>query len=176
MKYFTAELWAAFNSTRRESAFKLYDRRLQSYMKQLQAVIPRLNPHARPFFREACLLHDCTLARLEVGDHIDHPDQWLSRDKINRRRASVRLTVLTEDAKNIYTLRYVDVTRVEVNFPGEKILFPVGRYSNFGDWGYDELTVTRTGQFRHDVLFASGSTIMIEFEKFAFRKKLAKSA
>ena len=176
MKYFTPQLWTAFNGSRRESAFKLYDRRLQSYMKQLQAVIPRLNPEARAFFREACLLHDCTLARLEVGDHIDHPDQRLSQDKINRRRASVRLTVLTEDAKDVYTLRYVDVTRVEVSFPGEKVLFPVGRYSNFGDWGYDELTVTRNGRFRHEVLFASGSTIMIEFEKFAFRKTPAKSA
>jgi hypothetical protein len=170
VKYFTPELWIGFNSARRESAFKAYDRRLRSYRRQLAALLPRLNPPARSFFRDVCLLHDCTLARLEVGDRIESPDEAPTRRGINTRRASVRLFVLSEDGENVYTLHYKNVTRVEVNFPGKQVLFPTGMYPNFGDWGYDELTSAKNGLFRHEVLFASGSTFSIEFKKFAIHK------
>ncbi len=171
MKYFTPELWIGFNSARRESAFKTYDRRLRSYRKKLEALLPRLNPQAQAFFREVCLLHDCTLARLEIGDSIENPDEALTRRRINERRAAVRLLVLSEDGESVFTLHYKDVTRVEVNFPGKRVLFPVGMYANFGDWGYDELTPGKNGLFRHEVLFASGSTLSIEFKKFAVHKQ-----
>jgi hypothetical protein len=168
MKYFTPEGWIGFNSARRDSAFQSYDRRLESYRKQLSLLLPRLNPTARRFFREVCLLHDGTLLRMEAGDHIDGAGQGGTRIGVNDRRASVRLLVKSENGESIYTLNYTGVRRVEV--PGETVLFPSGKRANFGDWGYDELTSAKEGRFRHEVLFASGSTITIEFKKFSFLK------
>jgi hypothetical protein len=143
---------------------------MHSYEKQLQPLIRRLNPQARSFFREILLLHDATLARMEVGDLIEKVELPRARLGLNRRQASIRLFVLSEYGDVLYKLRYTDVARVELNFPGKTVLFPWGKYPNFGDWGYDELTSGRNGLFRHEVLFASGASITIEFKKFAFQK------
>jgi hypothetical protein len=171
MKYFTPQLWEAFNTPRREAAFKTYDRRLVSYRNQLAELLPRLSSKARRFFREVCLLHDGTLARLEVGDSIADPHRGLGRDKINERRVSVRAFILSENGESLYTLQYTGVARVDLNCPGKVTLFPVGKHAHFGDWGYDELTATKDGLFRHEVLFASGSTFAVEFKKFSFHKQ-----
>ena len=96
-----------------------------------------------------------------------------SRCRIPERRASRSLAWLAEDGsdREPYAATRGIVTRVEVNFPGKRVLFPVGMYANFGDWGYDELTPGKNGLFRHEVLFASGSTLSIEFKKFAVHKQ-----
>jgi len=171
MKYFSPQLWVAFNSPRREAAFKTYDRRLLSYRNQLAELLPRLSPQAKRFFREVCLLHDCTLARLEVGDCIEGPHRGLGRGGINGRQAAVRALVFSENGESLYTLQYKDVARVDLNCPGNIVLFPIGKHAHFGDWGYDELTAAKEGLLRHEVLFASGATFTIEFKRFAFRKQ-----
>jgi hypothetical protein len=71
----------------------------------------------------------------------------------------------------LYTLQYTGVARVDLNCPGRVTLFPVGEHAQFGDWGYDELTASKDGLFRHEVLFASGSTLAVEFKKFSFHKQ-----
>jgi len=53
--------------------------------------------------------------------------------------------------------------------PGKIALFPIGKARPLWDWGYDELTVAKEGSFRHEVLFASGSTLAIEFKRFSFK-------
>jgi glucose/arabinose dehydrogenase len=171
MKYFTPQLWIGFNSPRRDAAFKDYDEKLESYRKQLAELLPKLNPRARHFFREVCWLHDGTLARLEVGDRLDDFNRKSRGSRKSERQAAVRLFVLTENADYIYTLHYRNVVLVELKFPGTMELFPVGQYPNFGDWGYDELTAVKNGLFRHEILFASGSTIEIEFKSFTFQRK-----
>jgi hypothetical protein len=67
-------------------------------------------------------------------------------------------------------LQYKGVARLDLNCPGKIALVPIGKHAHFGDWGYDELTVAREGSFRHEVLFASGSTLAIEFKSFSFKK------
>jgi hypothetical protein len=57
-----------------------------------------------------------------------------------------------------------------LNCPGKIALFPIGKHARFGAWGYDELTVAKEGSFRHEVLFASGSTLAIEFKNFSFKQ------
>jgi hypothetical protein len=120
------------------------------------------------------ILHDATLTRFEVGDRISDPTGKSSSGDVNRRAASVRMFVLSEGPDKVYALEYRSVAKVELNFPGKLELFPVGMHPNFGDWGYDELTAPGKGLFRHEILFASGATIAIEFRHFAFRRKPAK--
>jgi hypothetical protein len=174
MRYFTPEMWLGFNSPRSKSAFKTWDGRFKAYLNNLKKILPSLNPHARVFFRDALILHDGTLALMEVGDRIDDAEAKAKRDIVNRRKASVRLSVLSDTVnQHCYTLEYKNVERIHVDFPGRVELFPVGMHPNFGDWGYDELTSPQKGLFRHEILFASGASIAIEFREFSFRKTRA---
>src|ERR1700683_2416396 len=175
MKYFTPQLWIGFNSPRSKVAFATFNRRFRSYRKQLRKLLPKLNPKARGFFQNICLLHDSTLLRLEVGDRIDSIPHGLKRFGIDQRRTSVRLYALSRSGDFIHMLHYKEASRIDLNYPGKLVLFPVGAYPNFGDWGYDELTAEGENLLRHEILFASGSTIAIEFSDFAyFRKRYRK--
>jgi len=91
MKYFTPQLWIAFQGPRRNTAFKTWARRLKQYRKSLETILPGLRPSARRFFRDALVLNDGTLMRMEVGDRIDDIEGQATRDIVNRRTLRVRL-------------------------------------------------------------------------------------
>ena len=96
--------------------------------KKLEAFF-RLNPQAQAFFVK--YVARLSLADSKVGYRI------LTRlPRGYERRAAVRLLVLSEDGESVFTLHYKDVTRVEVNFPGKRVLFQSACTHNFGDWGY----------------------------------------
>lgn len=172
MKYFTAQLWADINSPRSKAAMEDWDLSLERYRQQLNAILPKLSARTRWFFRTVSL-HDGTLTRMEVGDQIDNVESTWEGGNVNSRKTGVRLNVLSAEGDQTFKLEYKHVSRVDLRFPGET-LFPAGRRPNFGDWGYDELSEVGDGIFRHEVLFSSGATILIEFEKFSFSKKPAK--
>ena len=178
MKYFTPQLWISFQGPRRNAAFKTWGRRLKQYRKSLKNILPGLRPSARRFFRDALILHDGTLTRMEVGDRIDDIEGGATRNIVNRRMARIRLFVLADVVKQrrvigkcLYTLEYRDIERIDLNFPGDLELFPTGLGPNFGDWGYDELTSPKQKLFRHEILFASGATITIDFRDLSFRRR-----
>jgi hypothetical protein len=84
---------------------------------------------------------------MEVGDRIDDVEGGGTRDIANRRKLRVRLFVFADVVKQSriigkcwYVLEYTKVERIDLNFPGELKLFPAGFDTNFGHWGYDELT------------------------------------
>jgi hypothetical protein len=173
MKYFTPQLWIGFNSPRRQAAFKTWDKRFKAYKRTLRTILPRLNPQGRRFFQNVLVLHDGTLTRLEVGNRIWDPGREGRRGDINRCKVAVRMFVLSDSFDRVCELEYKEVTRVDLNFPGKLELFPFGKFPNFGDWGYDELTLVGKRLFRHDILFASGATIAIEFQDFGFSRRRA---
>jgi hypothetical protein len=175
MKYFTPEMWLGFNSPRAKAALGTWDRRLKAYRANLKKILPALSPNARRFFQDALILHDGTLTRMEVGDRIGDADGGATGDIVNRRRLIVRLFVLSDRVdQRCYTLEYKKIKRIELNFPGKVELFPIGMDSNLGDWGYDELTSPEKGLFRHEILFASGASISIDFREVSVRGKNTK--
>jgi hypothetical protein len=183
MKYFTPQLWLAFQSPRRDAAFKTWGRKFEQYRKGLEKILPGLRPAARRFFRDALILHDGRLTRVEIGDRIDDIGGEARREILDRPKLRVRMFVLAEIVKRRritgrcwYVLEYKNVQRIEMDYPGKLELFPVGFDSNLGDWGYDELTSPEKNLFRHEILFASGATITIDFRDFSFRRKRCRKA
>jgi hypothetical protein len=178
MKYFTPEMWLGFNSRDRKTANKYikgFDLRLAAYEKQVKKPLAKLRMSAAGFFKRPCLLHDCTLARFEIGDRIDNLAGVADLHRTAPLQAMVRMFVKSEDCAFIYSLKYLGVRRVTLNFPGQIELFRIGEHPNFGDWGYDELTLNREGKLRHEILFASGSSISVEFEDIRIKKHRAAS-
>jgi hypothetical protein len=177
MKYFPPKLWLDFNSRTekaRYAADRTWKRNFRKYKKSLKGVLPGLNPKAKRFFQDALLLHDGTLNRMEVGDQIESVVAPRQRNDWDRRNTRVRLFVLPRTGDFVYELEYKLVSNVQLNFPGKISLFPAGMYPNFGDWGYDELSLVSKGVFRHEILFSSGASICIEFRKFSVRRRLLK--
>lgn len=120
---------------------------------------------------------------MEVGDRIDDIKGEARREILDRPNLRVRMFVLAEIVKRRritgrcwYVLEYKNVQRIDVDYPGKLKLFPAGFNSNFGDWGYDELTSPEKNLFRHEILFASGATITIDFRDFSFRRKPCRRA
>jgi hypothetical protein len=74
MKYFTPQMWLGFNSPRSKAALGSWDSRLKAYRQNLKKILPGLNSQAQRFFRDALILHDGTLTRMEVGDRIGNVD------------------------------------------------------------------------------------------------------
>jgi hypothetical protein len=179
MKYFTPQLWLGFNSRstrRRDAAFKAWDLRLSAYRKSLRKILPGLGSKAQKFFGDVLVLHDSTLTRLEVGDGIHHSEHEFGPADVKRRKITVRMLVFSDSRNLLYVLEYKGVTKVELDFPGKLELFPVEMYPNFGDWGYDELTSPTTGLYRHEILFASGASIVVEFGDLTFHRKRMKQS
>jgi hypothetical protein len=106
---------------------------------------------------------------MELGDRISDAVAKATRNIANHRKLTVRLFVLSDTVdQRCYLLEYRNVKRIDVNFPGKVDLFPIGMYTNFGDWGYDELTSPEKGLFRHEVLFSSGLRLRSSSEMCLF--------
>lgn len=159
MKYFTPELWASWGDADykppppEEDPFVLYRRELETLRN-------RVGPEEFAFFLDADV-HDAELLEFTVLDG-SRPAPLGSRGREwhNDEEFPVRvvLRVLDGRDKYVWTLRYWDVRRVETRFSSD----PIWR-RGFDDWGYHELTDAGDEFLRHEVLFASDSSLLVEF-------------
>jgi len=171
MKYFTRELWLAPNqeddSVGRQ-AVEQFEQNCVEYQNQLQNILPRLDEVDRRFFLEDSL-HDGRLIAFIAGDEIDFDAASGAAFDINSHNTSVRMKVLGCNMDTLFTLEYTGVRRAVFDYPTEDPLFHYeGAY--IGDWGYDELTAADDVYLRHEVLFASGTSVLIEFKKFSHNR------
>ncbi|HEX7295903.1 MAG TPA: hypothetical protein VF251_09150 [Pyrinomonadaceae bacterium] len=172
MKYFTKELWLGGNS-RSESdqrkTLEQWNANLQEYQKQLKALQSRLTKRDYNFFTKLSL-HDGRVTAFTVGDAIHHDIQGPEKFDINVHNPSVEIKVLGWQLDMQYTLKYRKVRKVLFDYPTDKPLFH-HEGGHIGDWGYDELTAADENFLRHEVLFASGTTILIEFQQFSYEQE-----
>jgi len=112
---------------------------------------------------------------MEVGERIAGADGKATRNIADHRKLLVRLFVLSDIVdQHCYILEYRDLRKIDVNFPGKVQLLPIGMYTNFGDWGYDQLRSPEKGLFRHEVFFSSGATTAVEFRDVSVLGRRAK--
>ncbi len=162
MKYFAPELWlswqesAAAQPSEDADPFKLY-------RTQLESLKPRVSESAFAFFAEADV-HDGELLEFTVHDASrPAPLDEDARPWVRRLDYPVKvlLRVLDSSDRFVWTLEYQQVRGVTVSYPGQ-LFHHEGR--GFGDWGYHELSDAGSGFLRHEVLFASGSSLATEFK------------
>jgi len=172
MKYFTKELWLGYNSrsdAEMQSAFEQGEEARQEYARQLEQLQPRLSEKAYRFFSGESL-HDGRLLNFRVGDSLNHNIHGSEKFDINAHQVSVEMSVLGANLDVFYILRYAQAKRVLFDYPSDQPLFQ-HEGGHIGDWGYDELTAVDDSFFRHEVLFASGTTILIEFKDFSYERE-----
>ena len=172
MKYFTKELWLGYNSRddpTNRTAIEEGERNYREYMRQLEELQLRLSKNTQRFFTTENL-HDGRLLAFTAGDGIDFNIHGSEKYDINARNTSVQMKVLGLNLDALYTLKYTNVKRIVFDYPTDEPLFHREGW-HIGDWGYDELTAADENYLRHEVLFASGTTILIEFKDFSYEKE-----
>jgi hypothetical protein len=168
MRIITKRHWRGWNSDDQNEfdwARTSAEENFRRYADRLEKLRPRLKERNYSFFKNG--LHDARLISFCTGDglHIDFSGE--KRVSISDfYRTSVEIRVLNGDFDAIYLLRYGKVTRSVFDFPSDDPLWG----NNVDDWGYDELSEVNEAVLRHEVLFSSGTSILIEFEKFSFKK------
>ena len=177
MKYFTRQLWSDLQEPGEVGmgASRRWDENWDAYVRELESLRDRLRPDVFDFCRNADV-HDGALVHLHIRDfdplcpQPDPPSDDADADENDDRpregpyRVTVELKVATSiDRFDIeWTLRYAHIRRIVLDFPTTSPLFynPGG---GFESWGYHELGDAGEGFLRHEILFSSGSVVLIEF-------------
>ena len=168
MEIITKRHWRGWNSndeTEAKWAERSAEENIAVYAERLEQLRPRLSQRNYRFFKNG--LHDARLISFATGDglHIDFAKN--GSVAINDfYRTSAEMKVLNAEFDAIYHLKYKGVSKSVFDFPSDDPLWG----KNIDDWGYDELSEVNETVLRHEVLFSSGTTILIEFEKFSFTK------
>jgi hypothetical protein len=135
-----------------------------------------LSEDAFYFFREADI-HDAELMELVIVDGsrpaplAEPPRPWVSA---NNHPVRVSLRLLDAVEEFLWELSYVGVRRITVDFPTASP-FHFSEGEGFGDWGYHELSPAAGGFLCHEILFASGSVLLFEFQSVEVTRAAARS-
>ena len=169
MKYFPPELLDPPDSEAQQST-KIFDKRVLLYWRQLDRLKPRLSKAAYDFFRHVNT-HDATLLRLTVGDDVRNRFPVPRGGAlVNRRKIGVRLEMLHEDESRVYELAYRGLRKFVFDFPAIKAWYWPARNA-IDHWNIDELTSAGKQYMRHEILFSSGTTVLLEFKAVTCRTR-----
>ena len=179
MKYFTREYWLSLQSCDYAPPPPERDPFLL-YHAELELLRDRLAPEVFSFFAEADV-HDGELLELSVVDgNRPAPLGEPAREWTYEPGYPVRVGLRVLDAYDrfVWTLRYSAVRRCVVKYNADADLFSSGSGGGFGfgDWGYHELHDAGAGFLTHEVLFATGSSLLVEFQGVAVRSEQARAA
>jgi len=170
MKYLTKKRWAGAQGEDGGTNAASWGKALRAYRGQLEAMRPRLPDHVFAFFDRADI-HEGELLHLEIrdGSRAAAPGQparpWTVPDG---HPVGVELAILDAYDKLVWTLEYRAICRILVDFPSQTPLFYQDG-EGFGDVGCHELTDRGGGFFRHEILFASGATLLVECKDIEVR-------
>jgi hypothetical protein len=174
MQYFTRQQHEEYNSTDPDivaAAKAEFNRSCELYRRQFNALKHRLPNDVWTFF-DSVSLHDGTLLALRVGDDVDKRYPTYGSVIVNKRQLSVELEVLNHDETWLFAVRYERLHRVAFDFPTADpwYLRFADRGSNpIDDWMADEVTAVDEKVLRHEVLFSSGATLLLDFETISLR-------
>jgi len=172
LKYFTKELWLAWNHQGPidpDKAREISNQAFIDYRRELETLKPRLDSDTYEFFSNENL-HDGRVLSFTVGDGIDHHVGGAKPFDINARQTAARIKLFGAWMDVLYTLNYQQIRKVVFDFPSDDPLFYEDG-NNIGDWGYDELSAPDDRYLRHEVLFSTGTSLVIEFRKFSYLKE-----
>lgn len=176
MKYFTYELIAAADdlieqtAQERRLAQKRGDSVVKKYQRELESLKPRISGAAWDFFRHGFGergLHDASLLSLRVGDGLNYTPDGASPFLRNRQRTSTIVEFLNfeQDLRYVFDLRGVSRVRSDLFVDEESFA------KSLGDLYIYELTATDKKDLQLGFLFASGASVVIQFQRLVFRRR-----
>jgi hypothetical protein len=176
MKYFTYELIAASNDwidqTGQELrlAEKRFGAAVKKYRPELEGLKSRISCAAWNFFRygrDERGLHDARLLSLSVGDGLSYTPNGASPFRLNRQHTSASIEFLNYEQNLHYVFDLRGVKHVHSDLFNDEEL-PA---KSLGDLYIYELTATDSRGLQPGLLFASGASVVIQFQRLLFRRR-----
>jgi hypothetical protein len=154
MRYLTRKRWAGARSDAGGETGRSWGKALRAYREQLETLRPRFPDEVFAFFDRADI-HEGELLHLDIGDGGE----------------PVRVALAIRDVydRQSWTLEYGAARRAVVDVPAQAPPLPHDG-EGFGELACHELTDCGGGYFRHEILFASGATLLFEFREIAVQR------
>ena len=163
MKYFTYELWRnAGNPDEeiRKQADLEWEKNDEAYSKVFDEISKKLPKSFVKIYLENKGFHDYYLEKVEIAD----TGGFRAR---HRPKYSVEVNLSIKYFDDQWRITYKNVKNISIVQPKEGMF---DKWAGFDDWGYDEFSMIDNKTFTHEILFASGYSILIYFEDISIEK------
>ncbi|MEQ8156035.1 MAG: hypothetical protein ABRQ25_14285 [Clostridiaceae bacterium] len=164
MRYFTTELWNSINSEskeEREKANLQWEKNDAEYYEIFQNVSKFLSKGFLKIYWQEHGFHDYKLRNFEVI----HGEKGYVYP--------VEFSIVITNGDNVWNIVYKKIKKISINYQQQPDVLKRKKrvYEGFDDYGYDEFFQVDDKTLSHEILFASGATILIHFEKISIKKK-----
>jgi len=164
MRYFTDELWKGINSDSKEEREKSnlqWDKNDEEYYKIFEKVEKLLPKKFLKIYKQEYGFHDYELKNYEVI----HGKQGY--------KDPVAVNIVISNTEKTWNIGYEKIKKIVINYELQPDVFGRKRrreYRGFDDYGYNEFYQINEKTLSHEILFASGATILVHFEKISINK------
>lgn len=163
MKYLKAELWRGYNSDSKEEFEETkaqWEKNSKEYALIFEKVKERLPKGFLKIYMKEHGFHDYNLKNFQVI----HAKEGF--------RNPIAVSIKIEDGKNTWNIMYKAVTKVQVNYEDEQAKENIKRRFQYGfdDYGYNEFLEVDEKILSHEILFASGATILVHFKHISINR------
>lgn len=163
MRYFTNELWNRVNSESEEERQKAdlqWEKNDNEYYEIFKDVKKLLPKKFLKLYEQEYGFHDYELKNFEVihgnKGHID----------------PVAVSMVITNGEKIWNIVYKRIKKISINYEQQPDVLKRKKriYEGFDDYGYDEFFQVDEKTLSHEILFASGATILVHFEKISINE------
>ena len=164
MRYFTDKLWSDINSESqevREKANLQWEKNDEEYYKIFENVKEKLPKKFLKIYRQQYGFHDYELKNFEIiHDDKGHKDP-------------VAVNIIISNPEQTWSISYEKIKKIQINYELQPDIFGRKRrreHRGFDNYGYNEFFEIDEKTLSHEILFASGATILVQFEKISINK------
>lgn len=163
MKYFTYELWKGFNSRDEKIRIKANDEwktNIKLYKNEFKKAQVRLTKKFLKTLDKNNYFHDFYLNKMDIEE-----------DDSKKKLFNLILTLKHD--KEVWTMKYINVNKINMNYSLEYNKLGFGK--GLCTIGYSEFLEVNENLLSHEILFSSGGTILLWFEKVKAEKTKIKA-
>ncbi|MGG6310040.1 hypothetical protein [Paenibacillus macerans] len=150
--YFTDQLWDLINSDRldeREKARSEWRANAELYARDYEGLRTRLPRDISEFFQKNDF-HDYRIVDFKITQTQNGP------------KFPVSVVLIVSNSDDKWTIAYSRVSRISLDFISGTSSYEIGR--GLDHWGYDEFAAVDHDTLSHEILFASGATLLVHFK------------
>jgi len=152
VRYFNDEIWLRLNSDlqkERDEADLEWERNNKAYSAIFETIKIRLSQK----FLKTYLSNDC-FHDFKIKNTVLTQKEYGFKNPVS-------VDVYVTDSNNTFRITYKCVKKFNVNYEEAEDMV---NKRGFDDWGYDEFSSIDEQTVSHEIIFASGSTILIHFK------------
>ncbi len=171
MRYFTKKIWLGMS--KKESAYwdNKWKENINKYTEYINKISSRIPKRFYTMYKKEHLNGD-NLIDLKIENKGKKYFQKETNEihlLIKKNELEITINLLCP-SKFIYTLKYGKVKGYTLKYPSDNPV-PFAEGDGIGSWGYDELELLKDGYLKHEIMFHSGTIIIIVFKIFGYTKK-----